>query len=577
MPHKLFLSLLMSLFFISACSHFENLPTVPLGEGEVINEHEAFGHKYMMATQGKLSTDAGREILKRGGNLVDAAVAISFALSVERPQSTGLGGGGFMLLALPGWSSPIALDFREEAPMKAHEKMFLNQKGEVIPNLSSEGIFSGGVPGLVAGLTEVHQQFGKLPLKMVMSPAIRMAKNGFFVYPYLAHCLKETQELLGKYPASKKIFFHQDGSLLREGDLLVQKDLAKTLELIAEKGKNGFYQGKVAEKIVLTQKKYGGLITLNDLNQYRPRTRKPVHGTFKGYDIYSMGPPSSGGTHVIEILNILENDPLKEFGAGSAMSVHQVAEAMKLAFVDRAAYMGDADFVSVPVKGLISKEYAHQLREKIRPNKTLEVSSLQPGKASSYESPETTHFTLMSSDGAVISSTQTINGYFGSGIVIGDTGVLLNNEMDDFATKVGEQNIYGAVGGEKNLIEPKKRPLSSMSPSIVYENNRPLLALGTPSGTRILTCVAQTLLNYLDYQMPLYESLASVRFHHQWHPDELWVEDPGLSVEVEKTLTDLGHHIKRKNLGCRIQAVALEKGTLHGVSDPRGEGTAGGE
>lgn len=571
------MKLFFSFFFLASCSHWQKIPEVPLAPQEVLEEHEAFGLNFLIASQGQHATDAGTEILRAGGNAVDAALAVSFTISVERPQSTGLGGGGFMLLTLPGWSMPISIDFREEAPLRASSTMFLDEKGEEVPELSSVGVLSGAVPGLVAGLIEIHKNFGKLPLKTIMAPAIRLAREGFAVYPYLAQALEDSAEVLAKFESSKKIFFSKEGRVLQEGDILVQKDLARTLELIAEKGRDGFYKGSVAKAILAMTKKNKGLITQKDLDNYRPRTRKPLHGTFLGHDIYSMGPPSSGGAHVLQILNMVEHDELKAWGPGHAKSVQLMAEAMKLAFVDRAAYLGDSDFVDVPIKGLINKNYAAHLRQGIDLEKAQKADTLTPGNPVPYESPETTHFTLMDKAGAVVSSTQTINGYFGSGMVIEGTGVLLNNEMDDFATKVGAQNIYGAVGGNKNLIAPKKRPLSSMSPTIVFKDGKPLLALGSPSGTRILTCVAQSLVNYLQHDMPLYESLSAVRFHHQWRPDELWVESPGLAPETEVALREKGQELKRKNLGCRVQAVAWEENQLHGVSDPRGEGKVGGE
>ncbi len=566
---KIFKSLLIltSLLLIS-CSHKTAIKKRP--------GYEATGKDIMIATQGKFSTSAGMKMIELGGNAFDAALAVSFVISVERPQSTGIGGGGFMLYHQKGMKTPMALDFRESAPLKGHSKMFLKKNGDEIKNISKDGILAGGVPGLVAGLMVIHKKFGTLPLETILEPSITLAEKGFKVYPHLAKALKAKSKLLESFPASKKIFFGKDGKALKEGDLLIQKDLGKTLRAIAKKGKAGFYKGFVAKAIVKEQRKRGGLITHRDLRGYKVKTRNPVYGKYKGYEVYSMSPPSSGGTHVIEIMNIIENDNLKNHGHLSAQSIHLTSAAMQQAFADRAAYLGDADFVKVPVKGLISKAYAMNIRKGIKLSKAKRRPETSKGNPFPYESDETTHFTVMDGKGNVITSTQTINGWFGSGLVIPGTGIVLNNEMDDFATKPGAKNLYGAIGGENNLVAPRKRPLSSMSPTIIFKDNSPLLALGTPSGTRILTCVAGTVLNYLEYGLPLYESVAALRFHHQWAPDEIRVEEPGFNSDVEKELKSFGYNIRKQNLGCRVQAISYKNGILRGVSDPRGEGSAKG-
>lgn len=336
---------------------------VPLSPGETQKDHESYASDIMVVTQGEHTTKAGLEMLKKGGNAFDAAAAVSFAISVERPQSTGIGGGGFMLFYGPQLKEPMALDFREKAPLKAHEKMFLDEKGELIPNKSLDGIFAGAVPGLVAGVLEMHKQYGKLPLKDILAPAIRLAEEGFPVYTHLANALENRKEVLEQFPASKEIFLRPDGNPLKVGDKLVQKDLGKTLRTIAEKGSEGFYKGWVADAIVEEETKRGGPITHEDLESYHIKYRKPVMGKYKDYTIYSMSPPSSGGIHVIEILNIVENDPIKQWGALSPKTIHLVTSAMQLAFADRAKYLGDTDFVKVPVRGLLSKEYAKELRQ----------------------------------------------------------------------------------------------------------------------------------------------------------------------------------------------------------------------
>jgi gamma-glutamyltranspeptidase/glutathione hydrolase len=561
------------LLLVSCSSQQFRFRAVPLAPGEKVEDHYAKGKKYMVASQGRYASQAGVKMMEMGGNAMDAAAAISFVISVERPQSTGLGGGGFLLHWKPGLEKPESYDFREKAPLLANEKMFLDKKGNVIPRKSLDGIFAGGVPGLVAGVIKAHAEHGKLPLSAVIAPAIELAEKGFNIYPGLAKAMKYRAKVLASFPATKKIFFNKE-KMLEEGDLLVQADLAKTLKQIQKKGRAGFYKGWVAKAIVDEERRRGGLIRMNDLRRYNVIKREPMKGTYKGHDVYSMGPPSSGGIHVIQILNILEPLNIGHYGIQDPRSIHLTASAMQQAFADRARYLGDSDFVKVPIKELISKEYASQTRARIPRDKSLKKEEVAPGNFDGYESPETTHFSVMDSEGNVVSSTQTIYGYFGSGLVIPGTGIILNNEMDDFATKVGASNLFGAVGGKNNLVEAEKRPLSSMSPTIVMKNGFPLLAIGTPSGTRILTCVAQTILNYIEHGESLGHSVAAVRYHQQWSPDELRVGEMGLNKGAEDKLRRMGHKINHQNLGCRIQAIANEKGTLRGVSDPRGQGLA---
>ena len=536
------------------------------------------GSKYAISTQGKYSTNAGKKMFEQGGNIYDAFTAISFVISVERPQSTGIGGGGFLVHYAPKkMSSPEAVDFREKAPLKAHAKMYLDEQGNEMKRTSIVGVDAVGVPGLVAGVLEIHQKYGKLPLDVVLSPAIELAASGFPVYPELAFALNYKKEDLKKFESSTKIFF-KDGQPLKEGDVLVQKDLASTIKMIAQKGRSGFYQGKVAQSISQISKKIGrAFITQKDFDLYNVKYREPVKGSFRGDTIYSMSPPSSGGVHVIQILNILSNIDLHSKGPSSPESIHYVSAAMQAAFADRAEYLGDADFTDVPVSGLISPVYAKKIFSSIPKRKAVIKNDRDHGDPFAFDKDQTTHFSIMDIEGNVISSTQTINGYFGSSVVAPGTGIVLNNEMDDFATKVGASNLFGAVGGKNNLIEPQKRPLSSMSPTIIFDQNmKPKMVVGTPSGTRILTCVMQTILNYLEFKMPLYDAVAALRYHHQWSPDYIRVEEVGFSSDVEKKLKNYGYDVTKKNLGCRIQAIAREGDTLIGVSDPRGEGMSGG-
>ncbi len=575
--HNLSLSVLT--IFLGACAH--NTSNRPILLGEFGNPdhtlHEAHSKQYMVASQGEATSLAAREMFELGGNIIDAAVAASFTIAVERPQSTGIGGGGFMLIHWADTGNVLALDFREKAPIKAKETMFQDPKGEVIPNLSSQGILASAVPGMVAGTLTIHDKYGKLSRQQILAPAIRLAEEGVRVYPHLAKAIDVNKELLKKFPASKALFLKPDGEPYQEGELLKQKDLAKTLRTIAEQGKDGFYKGWVAQAILDQQKTLGGLITAQDLDNYEVKFREPVKSTYKGYDIYSMPPPSSGGIHVIEILNILENDNLGQFRPYEAQNIHRTAAAMQLAFADRAKYLGDVDFVNVPISGLIDKSYAKTLRKTIVAHQAKgekEVKTTDPFK---YESKETTHFTIADAQGNVVSSTQTINGWLGSGVVVPQAGFVMNNQMDDFSARPGVPNKLGVIGGKENAIAPQKRPLSSMSPTIVTKAGKPVLALGSPSGPQIITCVTLTVLNYIEYKIPLYESVSALRYHHQWLPNELIVEDPGLPKETTTELEKMGYNVSRKGIGCKVQAVAFEGDQLHGVSDPREEGLAIGE
>jgi gamma-glutamyltranspeptidase / glutathione hydrolase len=563
---------LMMMFVMSCSREHSGLMKAKLIDGHERSQHEAFSSGAMITSQGTVSSLAGLEMFKRGGNIIDAAVAVSFAISVERPQSTGIGGGGFLIYYDKKDQKAYVFDFRETAPLKGHAKMFLNADGTVNPLKSIYGPHAVAVPGLVRGLWEIHQKFGVLPWADTLAPAIKLAENGLKVYPHLKDAIDEEAKELKKDPESSRIFFRNDGSNPQVGDLLKQRDLALTLKLIARKGADGFYTGSVAKSIVETVQSRGGVMTLNDLKSYKMKTREAVVGDYKGFKIISMPPPSSGGTHVVQILNLLEKQDLNQWGPQHPESLHRIATAMQISFADRAKYMGDPDFTSVPFKKLTSKSYALNMQKYF--NSKAIASSEFPLKKIPDGPTETTHFTLTDKFENVVVSTQTINGWFGSALTAKGTGIVLNNEMDDFAQAVGASNLFGAIGGSKNLVEPKKRPLSSMSPSIVLKDNKPFLALGTPSGTRIITCVAQTMLNVLEFNLPLFDAVSATRIHHQWLPEELRVEAPAFPVSVMKKLQDKGHNVKEQSLGCQIQAIQRIGDQWVGVSDPRGEGLA---
>jgi len=527
----------------------------------------------MVASQGEATSRSTLSTLEKGGNIIDAFVTASFSISVERPQSTGLGGGGFLLYYNHIDQRVYAFDFREIAPIRSTSGMYLNKKGQTQPLLSQEGALAVATPGLVAGLYEIHKRFGKLPWSEVMQPAIDLARKGFPLYEHLHTALQDRKHLLGVDPEARKTFLMSDGTVPKLGTIIVQENLAKTMELIAEKGPDAFYKGKIAKAIVKTVSSKRGILSLRDLRQYKMKERLPVSSSYKGLKLFSMPPPSSGGIHVIQILKMLEPYNLKSMGPQSTQAVHLTANSMQRAFVDRAAYLGDPDFHPVPVEKLLAPEYLDKLSLSIDTEHATAADKLKQINLP-YESSDTTHFTIADKDGNMVASTQTINGWFGSGIIAQGTGIILNNEMDDFAQKVGAQNLFGAVGGGNNLVEPRKRPLSSMSPTIITKNKSAYMALGSPSGTRIITCVAQTILNAVEFEMPLFEAVAATRIHQQWQPDILKVEAPFLSEKVEKSLKDKGHKVVHESLGCSIQAIRKEGKKWVGVSDPRGEGLA---
>jgi gamma-glutamyltranspeptidase/glutathione hydrolase len=571
------LKLLLLSFFVVACSgtHQETLRTASLLPGHKRNQHEATSQGFMITSQGTVSSSAGFEMFRQGGNIIDAAVAISFAISVERPQSTGIGGGGFLIFYEKKVGKAHVFDFREVAPLRGHSKMFLNKDGTPNPDKSIYGPHAVAVPGLVRGLWDIHKRFGKLSWSKTLQPAIRLAEEGLPVYPHLMAAIKEESPRLKADPDGKKIFFQKDGSVPYQGQLLKQLDLAKTLRKIAQQGPRGFYEGQVARSIVQTVRSRGGIISLEDLKSYRTKERQAVRGRYHNYDIISMPPPSSGGTHVVQILNLLEKQNLAQWGPQHPESLHRIATAMQISFADRAKYMGDPDFSPIPSKELSSKAYAAHMQkyfhEKALPSSTFPLKKIPDGPT------ETTHFSVADREENIVVSTQTINGWFGSGLVARGTGVVLNNEMDDFAQAVGASNLFGAIGGDKNLVAPRKRPLSSMSPTLVLKDGNPFLALGTPSGTRIISCVAQTMLNVLEFRLPLYEAVAATRIHHQWQPEELRVESPYLPDATLLALRKKGHAVTNPILGCQIQAIQRVGKQWVGVSDPRGEGLAVGE
>ena len=529
--------------------------------------HPVYGKNGMVASEQGLATQVGLDILKQGGNAIDAAVAVGFALAVVLPNAGNIGGGGFMVLHDDKTGKDVAIDFREIAPAKASRDMYLDNQGNVIDGKSLFTHDASGVPGTVAGMEYALKKWGTMPLSKVLEPAIKLADKGFIVSDVLAQTLKEEKSTLGKWSSSKAIFF-KNGEPLKSGDLLVQKDLAKSLRLIAKQGAKAFYQGEIATKIAKEMQSHGGTMTLEDLKAYKVVERQPIIGDYRGYKVVTMPPPSSGGVHLIEILNMLEHYPIKEDGVNSAKNIHHMAESMKLAYADRSEYLGDPDFVKIPVTGLTSKAYANEQVKTIDDNKARLSSNIKPGKPQPYESDQTTHFSVMDKAGNAVAVTYTLNLNFGSGIVAEGTGILLNNEMDDFSVKPGVPNAFGLVGGAANAIEAKKRPLSSMTPTIVMKNNKPWLVTGSPGGARIITTVLQSVVNTIDHEMNPAEAIITPRVHHQWLPDELRVEE-GISPDTIKLLQDKGHKVVTKAPMGRIQIIQADDSGFYGYSDPR--------
>ena len=530
----------------------------------------------MVVAQEKLATHVGIEILKQGGNAVDAAVAVGFALAVTHPQAGNIGGGGFMLVHIAALNETVAIDYRETAPAAMTRDVFLDDKGEADPKKSRDSALGVGIPGTVAGLALAHEKYGsgKFTLAQLIAPAIKFAREGFAVEDDLADSLPRAQPRLARWPASAKIFLKPDGAALGRGDRLVQGDLAASLEAIAAKGPREFYDGPLSEALVASLRQNGGIMTRDDLMNYHAIERPVVRGNYRGYDIASMPPPSSGGVHLIQILNILEGFALRDLGAGSAATLHLMIEAMKPAYADRAVYLGDPAFVDVPVAGLTSRRYAAELRQAIDPERARPAQTIRAGTPP-REGDNTTHFSVLDRDGNAVSNTYTLNFSYGVGLVVDGTGILLNNELDDFAAKPGAPNAYGLVGGDANAPGPGKRPLSSMSPTIVFRDGRVFMVTGTPGGSRIITTTLQVILNVIDHQMNIAEAVAAPRVHHQWMPDRVSAEQ-GLSPDTVRLLEAKGHKIAIGATSGSANSILVTPEGLTGAADPRQRGTLAG-
>ncbi len=527
----------------------------------------------MVVAQEGTAARVGVDILKRGGNAVDAAVATAFALAVTLPRAGNLGGGGFMLIHLAKANRTVAIDYRETAPAAITLDTFLDARGDADPHLSRETGLAVGVPGTVAGLALALERYGsgRFTLAELVLPAVALARNGIPVEDDLADSLAGATRLK-RWSASASIFLHPDGTALARGERLVQRDLADTLTAIGRDGPRAFYDGAVAERIIAGIRAAGGLMTRDDLKTYRAVERDPVVGTYRGHTIMSMPPPSSGGVHVIELLNILEGYPLAREGANSAAAIHDMAEAMKLAYADRAVYLGDPAFVDVPVTGLTSKVHAARLRAQIPPEQARPAAAISVDDTVRLESDHTTHFSIVDGEGNAVANTYTLNLDYGVGLVAAGTGVLLNDELDDFATKPGSANAFGLTGGAANAPEASKRPLSSMAPTMMFKDGRLELVTGSPGGSRIITIVLGMIVDMVDFGMNVAEATAAVRIHDQLWPDRLDVER-GLSADTLRLLRSRGYDVIIRAAWGSASSIAITEGLLAGASDPRQRGT----
>ncbi len=526
----------------------------------------------MVVAQEPIATDVGVAVLKSGGNAVDAAVAVAFALAVTHPTAGNLGGGGFLLLRKADGASTF-IDFRECSPEAASHDMYLNAAGKPTRD-SIVGWRASGVPGTVRGMEEAHRKFGSKPWADLLKPAIDLASNGFPVSYSLARSFHSSGKSMQQFPESSRIFL-KNGTYYEPGETLVQPELAQTLLRISRFGSKGFYEGETARRLAEAMKANGGLITLGDLKNYTVSERKPLTGGYRGFDIITAPPPSSGGIGILQMTGMLEDSGYEKSGLGAANEIHYVTEVMRRYYADRSEYLADPDFYRVPVSGLLSRAYLEKLRESIDPQKATPSDQVRPGNVTDYEKSETTHFSIVDREGNAVAMTYTLNGSFGSGVTVPGLGFLLNNEMDDFTAKPGSPNMFGLVQGEANAIQPRKRPLSSMTPTIVLRNGKPYLVVGAPGGSRIITGVLQVMLNVIDFGMNVQDAIDQPRFHHQWKPDKLYVER-GFSPDTITLLKAKGHIVENISGVALVEAILVDDGWLQGGTDGRANGKAAG-
>ncbi len=550
---------------------------VPAAPGFAASKAPVGGVDGMVASGHRLASEVGADILRQGGNAVDAAVAVGYALAVVFPAAGNIGGGGFMTVQFADGRKTF-LDFREKAPLAATETMYQDAQGNVVPGLSTRGYLAVAVPGSVAGFEAARERYGTMPRDRLIAPAVALADQGFVLEQGDVDSLGSAAKDLAQDPAAAAIFLKTGGQPYKAGERLVQKDLAGSLSLIARDGADAFYKGAVGEAIVKASRANRGILDMADFERYKVREMKPVECDYRGYRIASAPPPSSGGVIICEILNILEGYPMGELGFRSAKSVHYMVEAMRHAYVDRNSYLGDPDFVKNPVDRLLDKGYAEKIRAAIDPEKAGDSKALRPG-VPPHEATQTTHYSIVDKDGNAVAVTYTLNDWFGARVVAPGTGILLNDEMDDFTAKPGVPNLYGLVQGEANAIRPAKTPLSSMSPTIMSKDGKPVMVIGSPGGSRIITITLQAIMNVVDYGMDVQEAIDAPRIHHQWQPETVSIERFALSPDTKRMLEAMGHTFKEDRPWGHADGILIGTPALggkprgdarfYGASDPR--------
>ena len=519
----------------------------------------------------------GKAILDSGGNAIDAAVAVSYALAVAHPAAGNIGGGGFALIHLANGEN-VALDFRETAPKDSTQDMFLDNRGEVIPNSAVTGYLSVGVPGSVKGMSAMLDKYGTKSLAELLEPAISLAENGFMVTQRQSETMQEVQSDFAKFESSRKYFLKPNGKVYQDGDILIQKDLAKTLRILQKEGESAFYEGEIAKAIVNDIQAGGGILTLDDLKNYKVRWREALRGNYRGYDIITM-PPSSGGVHILEILNVIENADMGKLGFASTKSIHLLTEAMRQAQADRSTFMGDPDFIDLPLDTLLSKEYARQIYRNIKTNRATPSDRIVPGlglikqnnNPNLHEGSNTTHFSVVDKWGNAVSVTYTLNRRYGSGAAVNGYGFLLNDQMENFSIKAGYPNRHGMIEGTNNAIAPNKRPLSTMSPTMILKDGKLYAVLGSPGSGKIISVVAQVIVNLIDYKMDIVTAVESPRFHMQWQPDELDIERFSFNKDTQQILKRMGYKVVETDTMGDVNAIIIDEktGIIYGTLDPR--------
>lgn len=563
-------SLLVSLIVFSSCMQKANESFIDPFNYSVVKKVEA--EKAAVVSAHPLASEVGKQILIKGGNAIDASIAMQYALAVVFPNAGNIGGGGFMVLHDKDGNNHT-IDFREKAPLAAHKNMYLNEEGNAVAAISQDGHLSVGVAGTVGGLFLAHRKFGKLPMKDLIEPSIKLAREGFAITEMEAKGLERLAKDFQKYSTIGSAF--QKEEKWQAGDVLIQEDLANTLQRICDEGEAGFYEGETANLIVAEMARGGGIITLDDLKNYKPIEREPIQFSYKEYDIVSMGLPSSGGVLLQQMFGMLEAYPIKEYGFQSIEAVQLMVEISRRAFADRTEHMGDPDFVSVPLDKLLDKEYILQRMSDFTPGKPTPSSAVKGGLMQPQEKEETTHLSVVDEEGNAVSVTTTINGLYGSRVVVGGAGFILNNEMDDFSAKPGAPNLFGLLGTESNAIEPGKRMLSTMTPTIVLKDKKPFLVLGTPGGSTILTSVFQTIVNIVEFDFSVEDAINKPKFHHQWQPDLIYIEE-GFPETVKNSLEEMGYKFKVRSPIGQTEVIMISDKGIEAVGDKRGDDSAAG-